>query len=237
MTAGAPKGRPFRGPSGFTLIEILVALAIVGIVMLTAFGALSAVNRTTATIERRLDAVARARAGLFRLVSDLEALHVTASADYRVPGIGDDPDPYRVFCGNSPDDPPDFQRLAFAARAHLPLSAGPSPVSTSGLARITYFVRRLEDGYALVRADVPDLLASMSGTVPSAVVCERVKSLHFRLVDSQGTAQENWDSDDGHWGWATPRAIQIRLEVKDGDGAMRFETLVPIRVGREPRSS
>ena len=140
-------------------MEILVVVAILGIVLLTAFSALSAVNRTAASIEHTLVEMGGAGSAVQRIARDLEALYVTGAADYRPPAIGEDPDPYRIRCYEESESPPDFKRLEFAAFAHRPLAPSEIGIGPGALARVSYFVRRINDRFVLMRTDTPDLRA------------------------------------------------------------------------------
>ena len=207
-------------------MEILVVVAILGIVLLTAFSAFSAVNRTAASIEHTLVESSGAGGAVRRIASDLEALFVTGAGVYRPPAIGEDPDPYRIRCYGASEDPPDFKRLEFAAFAHRPL--GPSKMETApgALARVSYFVRRIDDRFVLMRTDAPDLRAGFDPPSTPAVVCENVRRLRLRFIDEEGEAHDQWDSDDRQWYYATPRAVEILLEIEGDSPAQGYYTRI-----------
>ena len=219
-----PEGRNFGG--GFTLMEILVVVAILGIVLLTAFSALSAVNRTAASIEHTLIELGGAGRAVQRIASDLEALYVTGAAVYRPPVIGGDPDPYRFRCYGGSEDPPDFKRLEFAAFAHRPLAPSAMETAPGALARVSYFVRRINDRFVLMRTDAPDLRAGFDPPPTPAVVCENVRRLWLRFIDEKGEAHDQWDSDDSQWYYATPRAVEILLEIEGDSPAQGYYTRI-----------
>ena len=222
-------------PSGFTLLEILVAVAILGIVLLTALSALSAVNRTAARIQQTLASAGATAEAIEWIEADLGAIHVTAGPVYRPPAMGEDPDPYRFRCYAGPEDPSDFKRLEFAARAHRPLAPSALQIAPGALARVSYFVRRMNDRFVLMRTDVFDLQADPDLPVPAAVVCENVLRLRWTFVDDQGDTHDEWDSDDDKWHWATPRAVELMIEVGQEDAGRVYRIRVAPAVVREAR--
>jgi len=64
------------------------------------------------------------------------------------------------------------------------------------------------------------------------VLCENVKSLTFKYYDHEGTEFDMWNSDDEEFGYATPSAIGIKLELGIGSDSKLFETMVTLPVNR-----
>lgn len=221
-----------RPSAGFTLIEILVAVAVLGIVVLAALGGLSTVRGTAAAIETRLDRVNNAPVLLHRLRRDLESLVVVPEEAYRPPDMADDPDPYRFFCDRKADDPPGCPRLEFAAGLHLALSDEALPGDGRWISRIAYFVRSTDEERVVLRTSVPDLRHEFVQTPSAAVICRRVRRLAYAFEDAEGNEREGWDSDDRDLDFATPRAVIVRLEMADGT---RHAVRIALAVGRPPR--
>lgn len=213
-------------------MEILVAVAVMGIVVLAALGGLATVRRTSDAIAANLDRSGNAPILLDRLRRDLEALVVAPDAVYRPPQIGDDPDPYRFYCEPTVDDPADFIRLEFASRCHLPLMASDLPGDARLVSRVAYFVRPDGDdgdGFTVLRAAVSDLRRGFGQAPTAAVVCRRVARLDYTFMDSDGDWRPEWNSDDRRWNHTTPRAVVVALEMLDGE---RYRLHVPLTVGR-----
>ena len=220
--------------AGFTLIEILVAIAVLGIVMLAALGGLSAVRHTAAAIEANLDNVNNAPLFLDRLCRDLGALVVTPAENYRPPDIGDDPDPYRFCCQRTLQDPSDFARLEFASRSHLPLADTALPGDARLVSQVAYFARPCRDGgFTVLRAAVPDLRRTFVDTPPAAVVCRKVVRLSYTFEDAEGQWRPEWNSDDRLWDHATPRAAVVALELTDG---ARYRLRIALPISRAART-
>ena len=64
---------------------------------------------------------------------------------------------------------------------------------------------------------------------------EHVKSLAFKYYDSEGSEFEEWNSDSEEYGYATPAAIRIQLEIGDESVLYDFETTVRFAVNREKK--
>jgi hypothetical protein len=189
------------------------------------------VNRTAARIQETLAEGGAAAEALQWIETDLAALHVTEASVYRPPAAGQDPDPYRFRCYTGPEDPADFKRLEFAARAHRPLAPSALEIAPGALARVSYFVRRIQDGFVLMRTDVFDLQAGPDPPATAAVICENVLSLRWTLVDDQGQAHDEWDSDDDRWRHATPRAVALTIEVgPETAGRVYHARVAPVMV-------
>jgi len=216
-------------------LEILVTVAILGIIMLTALSALSAVNRTAAHIQSTLTAADTASDTIRWIEADLGALHVTAASTYRAPDVGKDPDPYGFRCFSGSEDPSDFKRLEFAARAHRPLAPSELDIAPGALARVRYFVRRVDDRFVLMRTDVPDLQAGLDPPPPAAVVCEKVLRLDWAFVDEEGEIHDEWDSDDEQWGYATPKAVALTIEIGEEEHGQTYHALFALAMAREAR--
>ena len=90
-------GKKAVNNTGFTLMEILIAMFIFAIVMTTIFGTFNGVISRTEAIKNGMGGFEMARTCLNRISSDLNAIYIEQKPLYHPPDFDDPPDPYRVF--------------------------------------------------------------------------------------------------------------------------------------------
>ncbi|MDI6870541.1 MAG: type II secretion system protein GspJ [Bacillota bacterium] len=168
----APHTGPARRERGFTLMEVVSALALTALTLMTVAGVYFVLHRSLSALVAA-DAQARQRAVYRRLRADLEAAYT--SPNPALPSFSGEPD-----------------RLSFAARL------GPSGLSrveyTPGREgferRVTPWVAGGEDG----AGGAPGVLAPLSGT-RSAVLLESVREIRFRYLSRAGGWSTRWGSE------------------------------------------
>jgi len=218
--------------AGFTLLEILIAIFIFAVIVTTLFGSYNLVFSNVKNIHEGMDVYEMAKNCLNRMILDLESVHVSRSSGYKPPEFDEAPDPYRIVGDSSYSGDRRFSKLRFTSLAHLPLEKH----DRGGIAEIVYYVQADDArGYVLKRADTLYPYEPFEEKGIDPVLCEGVKSLSFTYYDHEGREHELWDSDSDEYGYATPRAIRIRLEVGDESSAKLFETMVTIPVSREKK--
>lgn len=216
--------------SGFTLLEILVAMAILGVVVTTVLASFNMVFSTTERLDSGASVFEMGKGAMDRIVADLENVYILERPFYKPPKTADPPDLYRIQGAPETSDGTNFARLRLSSRRHVPLEPGTRGI---GIAEIVYYAHVRRDGVAVLRrADhlFPYPRFEESGTDP--VLCENVKSLAFIYVAEDGTEQEAWDSDSPRFGYATPAMVRVRLEVGTGDDATLFQTAVRLPLVR-----
>ncbi len=221
--------------SGFTLIEIVTAIAVFAVLVTIVLGSLKFILNRSSTMEEGITVYEEARQCLDRITSDLRAVYVSVEPGYAPPDLDDDPDPYRFFCEAALAK---NVRLEFTAFSHLPLGGG---IPTRA-GKIAYYLEETEtDGRVLMRHDEAlqtgdssrDFFASdRVGTDP--VLCRHVKELNITCFDRDGGEYDSWDSDSADFSYATPTAVRIRLEIDAARAPYRFETMISLPVFRKP---
>ncbi len=215
---------------GFTLMEILLAVLILGIVVTTILASFNAVFSTTDTLDLSARYFDMAKSCLNRMMLDLEALYVSRPPFYKKPEFDAPPDPYRLVGAITDIGGTGFANLRFTSRAHIPFEKHVQ----GGIAEIVYYVLVKTDGQrVLKRRDnlYPYPPFEENGSDP--VLCNHVKSLAFKYYDAEGTVSEEWDSDSAGSGYATPTAVAIQLEIGTESESHLFETMVRIPVHRD----
>jgi general secretion pathway protein J len=221
---------PLTSARGFTLMEILLAFLILGIVLTTILASFNAVFSTTETLKNSSQYYEMAKNCLNRMTLDLGAIYIAQRPLYKPPKFDDPPDPYRIVGSLSEFDGTSFASVRFASRAHIPLNKS----EKRGVAEIVYYVAGKDDGQpALRRGDHLYPYPPFEENSGDPVLSEHVKSLAFKYYDSEGSEFEEWNSDSDEYGYATPAAIGIQLEVGDESVSYNFETTVRFAVNRE----
>jgi len=87
--------------NGFTLMEILLAFLILGIVLTTVLASFNAVFSTTDTLNSSSRFYEMAKSCLNRMTLDLEAFYALQPPLYKKPEFDDPPDPYRFVGSNT----------------------------------------------------------------------------------------------------------------------------------------
>jgi general secretion pathway protein J len=216
--------------SGFTLIEILIAILIFGILVTTLFGSFRAVFYNTEGLENDSKVFEMAKNCLHRMTLDLQAIHISRPPEYKLPGMNDAPNPYRfigevVYAGQSR-----FPRLRFASAAHIPFEKS----GRDGIAEIVYYVQALKNGgFVLRRSDTLFPHKDFEENAGDPMLSEQVKSLTFTYFDAEGGEHESWDSESDRFRYATPVSISIRLEIGDESSFHTFETMIAFPAHRE----
>lgn len=226
-----PAARSQRPDSGFTLMEILVATAILAIVVTTILVSFNSVFSTTEVLDESADIYEMAKNCLKRMALDLESIHVTQRPIYKPPELDQPPDPYRFVAIPVDAGGTGFaQNLRFTSRAHVGFEKNPR----QGIAEVIYYVKAGNDGHLMLkRADnlFPYPEFEEKGSDP--VLCRYVKSLSFKFYDKEGIEFDVWDSDSDEFGYATPQAVAIKLELINKTASHTFETMVSLPISRE----
>ena len=221
-------GRLNRRTSGFTLLELLIAMALLALVMTMLATALGASLRVFDALGQQDEIDLQAQTALRRLSEDL-------AAAYAEPAL-----PFRASQGEAQHlDEELADSLTFASTVHLVLDP---QAQYRGPALIAYRVAQEVDTrrLKLLRADVPLLLAQASDeeAVEDSffLLAEGLRALQFEALNEQGEA---WRYSavagaGGEMEVSLPAAVRIRLDFwldVDKGHSQVYETAVLIPAG------
>jgi general secretion pathway protein J len=217
---------------GFTLLEIIIAIFIFAIIFTTIFTSYSSLLSGNETADQGTASYEMAKNCLNRMIIDLESIHLTLPPGYSPPVLGEPPDPYRIVGENFDSEGGSLPRLRFTSLAHVSFGGK----AEKGVAEIVYYLQSTGDGnYVLRRADNLYPYETFEEKAGDPVLCTDVKSLTFKYYDQDGTAYDLWDSEDEGFGYSTPKAIDINLELAENSNSLWFKTMVKIPVYRKKK--
>ena len=212
--------RPFVHHScsrGFTLLEILIAIAILAVVMTTIYAAFSG----TLTVIKELDddsrAYSMARMTLDRMNRDLSSLQRFEDGIF-------------LQSQKSTMGSREFGTLAVWSAAHLAFGEDELSGSPSSIA---YFVKEDKNGgFSLWRSDVAETRPSPDQKADGGVIiCQNLQAINFKFYDEGGQEYSSWDTaslSDTQKG-KPPVLVQIELvlaNARDVEKPYRFITRI-----------
>jgi general secretion pathway protein J len=220
---------PLSG-SGFTLLEIMVAIFIFAVVITTVFGSFRVVFSSADAVGSDTAIFESARTCLGRMATDLKGLIISDYPRYAKPDFNDPQDPHRLVGDMTDVAGSSFGRLRFASLAHLTVNRD----SRLGVCRIVYYVdQRSDESLVLRRADHLYPFPDFEESEDDPILCDQVLALEFAYLDAEGESSDRWDSESADTDFATPRSIEIRLTVGTPSRPKPFTTRVSLHVHRD----
>ncbi|MCL2669657.1 MAG: prepilin-type N-terminal cleavage/methylation domain-containing protein [Syntrophaceae bacterium] len=192
-----------KRPRGFTLLEVLIAVLILGIVMTTVYASYWGTFRVIGETRSDAEAYGIGRTVLDRVTKDLAATSPWAGAFFfqtRVQTLGRE----------------EVVRLRFRSRAHLAFREDEAP---EGIALIEY--RLAEEtgkaGYVLWRSD--SLFLDPGSGWPETprggfLLGERIEALTWRFYDERGREYDRWDSEGGLETQQSKAPVTVVVELR-----------------------
>jgi general secretion pathway protein J len=210
---------------GFTLIEILIAVFILGIVLSTVYVSYTGTFRIIRETREDAEIYGMARNALDRMVRDLQS-----AAPWR--------GGFTFMTKTDNLGGQEFLRLTFRAAAHVAFSDREVP---GGIAVIEYRVEEGTEkaGYALVRSDSLYRDPGKEESLPGGyLLSDRIEALTYRFTDEAGKEYESWDSGGQVevQRKKAPAGVLIRLSLvnsADKERPYRFMTRVRIPFNTE----
>lgn len=187
--------------AGFTLLELLVALAVFALLSALGYGGLQALLRTQAATAEHNRQFARLTRSMALLQQDFEQAIARPVRDNQ----GDAVLPLQGEFDTSP-------AVELTRSGWLNLSHGETPM----LQRVGY---RL-DGDHLIRRTWTVLDRAPDTTPRETIVLDQVDSMSVRYLDANGTWQPTWPPAAEPA--AMPKAVEVRLQLADWGSIRRL---------------
>ena len=220
--------------SGFTLVEILLALFIFAVVLSLIFTSYTGTFRIIDETEYRADIYRMARITLERMHEDLASTYAPQYPES--PESEEENGEAGEFSGTDAEiSGRRADSLRFTSRAHLVFSEEDRP---SGTAEIDYYVEESDEGegFVLFRRDTPGVGKAGDEETAGLVLCEKLRSVSFTYYDAEGEAYDNWDSTGEEFKNSAPLMVSIKLEFADKSNPetpFTFFTSVALPIGGE----
>lgn len=218
---------------GFTLVEMLVALAIFSGLMLTLFSAFNAFVKSGEMIKER--GVSARESAPDIMISDLEQIYLLQPPRFRHPEQLEDDEKavqarFELRGAEEQAGGETVSALSFASQTRVqprgagysPWDSGDEPASAPqpapGITRITYYVHETEAGLDLLRADHPAWLPEQ-GPDPCTdpILFRDITSFAITYFDRDGERHETWDSGDEEYKFRLPDRLLITI-TRAGQG-------------------
>lgn len=205
--------------SGFTLVELMLAVGLLSLVMVMLAGSFAAVVHSKIHAENRLSADAAGRTMLWQLSRELRGAIQTPFEPSRVLLIGQGHSEH-----GAPMDSITFSTLDAGHRRALNGFGSEETVSYSAVANPDH------PGWFIVqRTQHSSLLSRPTAEQEAgAVMADNVTALHIRYFDGARWS-ESWDSTAAPRGVSLPQAISIDLQVASPKGRpVQFSTALTL---------
>lgn len=193
--------------SGFTLLEILIALAVLGIILSTLFGAYTATFRILKETGPLSEIYTMAGVALERIREDLESVHLppgSSSAGGEHPAVAFFAGQSALIGGRRADS------LQLLSRGHQLLDTG---ATRAGLTAIRYSVGESPRGEGLVLYRSESLQRPARGeNQPDAwVLCDQLQAVTLTYRTRAGEIFSNWDTSGESFKGELPSLVTIEL--------------------------
>ena len=218
---------------GFTLLEILIAMFIFGVVLTTIFTSYTGTFRIIDDTESQTDIYAMARTVLIRMQEDLESIHFNETGSSKSEKSSLE---RATFLGKKKEiNGKDADTLRFLSRAHLIFD---EEDENPGVAEISYYVseNEVEDSLALYRTDRPDLEGPQEEGTGGLILCDNLFSINITYHDADGEMHEAWDSSEDEFKHKLPVMVSILLEfvnIRNVEKPYKFMTRVALPMAGE----
>jgi general secretion pathway protein J len=227
ITLGIYSLRHFQ--SGFTLIEILIAIFIFAVVLTTIYTSYTGTFRIVDDTESQAEIYRMARIALERMLEDLESVYIPKREENPESGEGT-LHPFQ-FVGEDMEIKGRYaDTLRFTSRAHINLSG---QEQDPGTVEIGYYVKENDEGddFVLYRSERPvfEEVFPVEEETGGLVLCEKLVSVDFSYHDENGEVHESWDSASDASRDKLPKMVSISLEFVNGsepEAPFRFMTSV-----------
>ncbi len=188
--------------TGFTLLELLIAIAVFAVLAVMSYGTLSSVLSVQTQTREAAKKLARVQQAVLHIERDLLQIVVRPIRDYSYVG------PIPALVGAEYG----IERLEFTRTGH----ANPNTVSRSYLQRITYAMPDDEE-HKLYRYIWPSLDRGQGQEPRRQLLLDDVEELVLRFYDEQGEEHDSWPppqlSGAGRF-TVMPQAIKVVLKLK-----------------------
>ncbi len=234
------------GAGGFTLIELMLAVVITGLVLASVYGGVARTASSKNIAEERAELFSNGRKAVLKVASDLEGAIPPLLGD-RIFFRGNQSEVEFIVMNRGGY----FSTGLPSGRVWIAYSVEPSPASPG-----TFALKREEYLYAaaLAEADGTQMPAPPDGQDPAPTsqltylldcpavpddlnlpgTCMRVTGLQFRYYDDQVRDwRDEWDTTTDAEYDRLPAMVQISMLVADKDGKQRdFSTIVDLPLSR-----
>ena len=193
---------------GFTLLEVLVAVVVFGIISVLAYGGYNQLIQQSDIVERSASRTRVIQSTVQRMTEDFAMLE---PRPIREP-IGESLEPALRAGGTRVETLADLTRSGWT---------NPAGLSRSTLQRVTY---RLLDN-KLERAYWTALDRTLSTEPTSAVMLDKVRAVSFRFMDQNQTWHDQWPPlgySGADAARLRPIAVEITLELEDWGKIVRL---------------
>lgn len=203
--------RSRRAPAGFTLIEVMLVMAIFASLLTLMWSSFSEASRNKKRVEAAQERTHTVRVALLRMAREIEMAYRSdnnpvSSTEQRTRFVG--------------VSRPDVDELTFSAFAHQRLRSGVAEADTS---MIMYYGERDPDDRRvlnLMRRETRRLQALDPAAIPGEayVLCPDIVRLKFGYFDIRRKEwRDEWDTRPGKQGYL-PVHVRIELTVLDERG-------------------
>ena len=212
---------------GFTLFEILITLAILGVVLSIVYLTFNQSMLVIAAMEERAETIANGRLILERMSRELRNTFISATAQAT--------HPFRLGLVAHSSKEKEFyrDRLDFTA---LPPPGGDSWENAGVIQEIGYFLDYVPggEGLTLFRRQDNALDGDMQKGGIVNPICPKIKELSFIFFDQAGGRHKEWNSLEGARKGNLPTRVEIKLVIEDGQGKTQvFQTQVCLPLARD----
>jgi type II secretion system protein J len=215
--------RNYQTEIGFTLIEVMIAVAILAGMALAMFGASSQILNSKDVIEERDERGHSVSFALNRMSEDLNSAYILKSADFLGTKFGGE----ISFKGKE-------DRLDFVNFNHLRFIQG---AKESDSMEVSYYLSPDPDdpdSRTLMRRESTVVDKDQEAGGRAFAMLPGVKSMRFQYLPADSEEfKAAWDTTSVDAGNKLPRAVKITLEVRmpEETEVRTYTTLAPIQMG------
>ena len=218
-----------RDSTGFTLLEILIAVLIFAIVIATLFSSFKAFMISSEGVKEDLLQTEKIATVYKRISLDLESIFVLQEPRYSKPEFDSEPDPYGLLGNKETIGQKIVSALEFSSLAHAKTGMD----KRAGVARIAYYIRENEsNGLDLCRADVLSPFQDAIRSCTDPVLCQNISKFEIIYQDFNKDEYKFWDSESLEFKYAFPSAIDFKIIFGTGEQQQKFVmsfNIIPLR--------
>ncbi len=204
--------------AGFTLVELMLSLALCALIMIIVYGSFHAVAQSKLQAEVRVETDRQARTLMWMMCRELRGTVFTPLIPSHVLMVGQ-----ASRQGGMPMDSITFATIdpshrraldGFGAEEIVTYAAAPNPNH-----RGWFLWTRIERSGLLQTVNIPSM--------PPTVLATNVLSVHFRYYNGFQWL-ESWDSTSSPAGQSLPQAISIELTMASGRRPTYLSTMISL---------